>query len=224
MIKKILFIFIFSIILSSCATTQQSQNSISQEKKINNGANYYSAAVAYLGVKNYEFAKINFLKSIKTHYNLVGAYYYLGIIEYEENNLDLSEKYLLNCIKLDDKITDAHNTLGAIYAKKKQFKKAIEEFKKVLKDSSYLYPENALYNLALLYYNLNKFNESIKYCQKCLFIVPKSPAVYYLLGLNHFKKHDVKQTKFYMFQIIKEFPDNLWATKAKIFLKQNKLR
>ncbi len=219
--KKLFLVIPILLILffSSCATVEQTKKKTAS----NNGANFYSSAVAYLGVKNYELAKANFLKAINAHYNLVGAYYYLGIIEYAQNNLNLAEKYLLKCIKLDDKITDAHNTLGAIYAQKKEYKKAIEEFKKVLNDTTYLYPENALYNLALLHYNLKQYKKSIEYCKRCLYIVPKSPAVYYLLGMNYFKMHNLEQSRYYLMQIIKEFPGNIWASKAKLFLKQNKM-
>lgn len=218
---KKFFLILFLFLITACVSVNQVANSNSVNSS--NGENYYSAAIAYLAIKNYELAKVNFLKAIKLHYNLVGAYYYLGLIEYTERNLNLSEKYLKKCIQLDNNITDAHNTLGAIYAEKKEYKKAIEEFKKVLEDKSYLYPENALYNLALIYYKLNKYNESIKFCKRCLYIVPKSPAVYYLLGLNYFRKNNINNSKFYMLQIIKEFPGNLWSSKAKFFLKQNKL-
>ncbi len=222
--KKVFISLLFILLFSACATVENSSNNTSNNiETSNSGENYYSSAIAYLGIKNYELAKINFLKAIQYHYNLVGSYYYLGLIEYSQNNLELAEKYLLKCLKLNDKITDAHNTLGAIYAKKKQYRKAIEEFKKVLKDTSYLFPENALYNLALLHYNLKEYDESIKYCKKCLFIVPKSPAVYYLMGLDYYNKKNIQQARYYMMQIVREFPDNIWGSKAKIFLKEKKL-
>ena len=213
------FKFFYSVILLfflfSCATVNNSVNSSPRN------ADIYSKAIAAVGAKDYLEAKKYFLQSLKSGYKPVGTNYYLGLIEYKLGNLDKAEQYLKRCIELDNEVTDAHNTLGAIYAEKREYRKAIEEFKKVLADKSYLFPENALYNLALLYYNLGEYDNSILFCKKALTVVPKSPAVYYLVGLNLFKKGLKKECNMIMQNIIKEFPDNVWAEKAKTFILKN---
>ncbi len=217
--KRLIIIFLF--FLFGCATSNYQSTSHQYDSKV--GENAYTSAIAYLGINNYELAKISFLKSLKNNYNVIGSYYYLGLIEYRDNNYKQAEEYLKKCIELDDKITDAHNTLGAIYAKQKRYKEAIAEFKKVLHDNSYLFPENALYNLALIHYSMKDYKKSIEYCNKSLYIVPKSPAVYYLLALNYYKMKNIGKCRFFLYQIIKEFPNNIWSSKAKLFLKQSHL-
>ena len=211
-------VFILISFFIGCATVDNQIQS--SNNSADSGENAYSNAIAYLGVNNYELAEINFLKALNKNYNVVGAYYYLGLIEYRKNNYKKSEEYLKKCLNLDDKVTDAHNTLGAIYARQKRYKEAIVEFKKVLQDSSYLFPENALYNLALIHYSLKEFDKSIEYCNKCLYIVPKSPAVYYLLAKNYYRKGNIGKTRIFLYEIIKIFPHNVWSSKAKLFLKQ----
>lgn len=213
---RYLFVSLFLILISSCTTVN---NQVKPAKM--SGVDYYSEAVAALGVDNYDQAKAYFIKALNVGYKPVGCYYYLGLIEYQKGNLQLAENYLKKCVQLDDEVTDAHNTLGAIYAKKKEYKKAIVEFKKVLLDKTYLYPENALYNLALLYYNLKEYDKSIKYCNESLKYVPKSPAVFYLIGLNLYKKGLKMQSYKVMGMIIREYSDNIWGTKAKLFLKKH---
>ena len=212
---KTLSAILILLFLCSCATVN---NDISNSN--NSGEDFYTRAITALGTNNYREAEIYFLKSLKAGYKLVGSYYYLGLIEYKLGNLDKSEDYLKKCISLDGKLSDAHNTLGAIYAEKKEYRKAIEEFEIVLKDKSYLFPENALYNLALLHYNLGEYDRSMLYCKKSLKVVPKSPAVYYLIGLNLYKKGLKRESKIIMLNIIKEFPENIWGIKARNFLKK----
>jgi tetratricopeptide (TPR) repeat protein len=198
---KIFFLILITLLLCSCQTVN---NNVPKSAAVS-GEDYYSGAVAALGVDNYEEAKALFLKALKMHYKETGCYYYLGLIEYQQGNLDKSEYYLKNCISLNNNVTDAHNTLGAIYAKKRDYKKAIKEFKTVLLDKTYLYPENALYNLALIHYALKNYDKSIYYCNESLKYVPKSPAVIYLIGLNLYKKGLKKETVKVMENIIKNY-------------------
>jgi len=146
--KLNLFSIFIIFFLFSCATVQNQP-----ETSSNNGENFFTNGITAVGSGNYLEAKIYFQKSLKSGYKPAGSYYYLGLIEYKLGNLDKSEEYLSKCISINNNIADAHNTLGAIYAEKKEYRKAIKEFKLVLQDKSYLFPENALYNLALQYFS-----------------------------------------------------------------------
>ncbi|GEM_PF-7091367 len=220
--RKLIFL-IFLIFTVSCATTEPQKSSEKPDKSTNFGEQYYAEAVAYYETANYELAKRSFLKSLNSKYNEVNCYYFLGIISYSQRNLSDAENYLKKSLELDNKIFDAHNTLGVIYSEQKRYNEAIKEFEFILKDSSYIFVEDALYNIAMTYNSMNDYDKSIEYCNKCLYYVPKSPAVFYLLGVNYFKKGQIDTSKLYFRDIIRNFSGNVWGEKAKLFMKQNRL-
>ncbi len=221
-IKNFLILIFLSILISCASTTQTNLN---KEKTITELkiAEDYNAGLLALSLNDFSKAERLLLRCVKYNYNLPFSYLYLGITYYKMKKYDLSEKYLKKALEIKPDLTEAHNSLGAVYAAQKKYSLALDEFHKVLLDPGYLFPENALYNIALIYYHMGEYLKSIDYCNKTLVIVPKSPMVYYLIALNYVKLGKKKLAKKYLTDIIKNFPKSTWADVAKKYMKENKI-
>ncbi len=220
--KKIIIILLAIFLLFSCATTQENSSSENIKKEIDIVEAYNSGLLA-LSLQEYDRAIILLKKSLKYNYNPDFSNLYLGIAYYKTKKYKLAEEHLKRALEINPKLTEAHNSLGAVYAEQKKYDAALKEFYKVLEDKSYLFPENALYNIAYIYYNKGEYIKSLDYCKKTLIVVPKSPMVYYLIALNYYKMGKIDLTKKYLTYIIKNFEKSTWAIFAKKFLKENNL-
>ena len=221
--KKILLFFISLLFLFSCATTEETSSSPSNIRKELNIVETYNAGLLALSLHNYSRAIALLNRCVENNYNPAFSNLYLGIAYYKTKNYKLAEQHLKRALEINPELTEAHNSLGAVYAEQKKYKLALKEFYKVLEDKSYLFPENALYNIALIYYNTRNYLKSLDYCNKTLIIVPKSPMIYYLIALNYYKLGKKDLTKRYLSDIIKNFKQTNWAIMAQKFLRKNKL-
>ena len=206
----------------SCATSQEYQNNDNIAKELNI-VESYNAGLLALSLQDYKRAISLLNKCLKNNYNPDFTNLYIGIAYLKIKQFEKAEHHLKRALELNPELTEAHNSLGAVYAQQKKYNLALKEFFKVLEDRSYLFPENALYNIALIYYNTGDYLKSIDYCNKTLVIVPKSPMVYYLIALNYFKLGKKELTKRYLNEIIKNFKNSTWRPLAEKFLKENKL-
>lgn len=219
---KNFFLLISFLFFISCSTTNIQNNTKNLHKDLNLIESYNSGILA-LSLKDYKKA-ISLLKlCLKNNYNPAFSNLYIGIAYYKIKNYKLAEQHLKRALEINPELTEAHNSLGAVYAEQKKYDIALKEFYRVLEDRSYLFPENALYNIALIYYNLGDYLKSLDYCNKTLIVVPKSPMVYYLIALNYFKLGKRELTKEYLNNIIKNFKKTNWASLAQKFLKDNNL-
>lgn len=73
-------------------------------------------------------------------------------------------------IELDSMISPAHNFLGQIYIKEQKYKKAISHFKISLEERRY--SRFALKGLGEAYFNLNQYEESLKYLSRAMSFFP----------------------------------------------------
>ena len=220
--RKKYLLLIFLLFLFSCATTSQEVSTGSVKKDIDI-VESYNAALLAMSLNDYQRAITLFNKCLKYNYNSDFSNLYIGIAYYKLKKYSNAIKHLKRALEINPELTEAHNTLGAVFAEEKKYDLALNEFFKVLEDKAYLFPENALYNIALIYYNKGEYLKSIEYCKKTLIVVPKSPMVYYLLGLNYFKLGRPEITKRYMLNIITNFKKTNWAILAKKFIEDNKL-
>ncbi len=216
--KKISLICLIFVFFCSCATLNK--NAVKNNKNITQLEEDYNAGLLALSLNDFERAKDLLSKCIKNNYKPDFSSLYLGITYYKLKRYDLAEKFLKQALKLNPDLTEAHNSLGAVYASQKKYKLALKEFNEVLLDTGYLFPENALYNIALIYYNEGDYLKSLDYCNKTLVIVPKSPMVYYLIALNYYKLGKKGVAKRYLEDIIKNFNKSNWAILAKKFMKE----
>ncbi|MCI0566772.1 MAG: tetratricopeptide repeat protein [Acidobacteria bacterium] len=75
---------------------------------------------------------------------------FLGLVYLYLSDYRSAEKSLQEAVRLNPYLTDARNTLGAVYMKTGRNQEAQNEFLECLKDTTYSHPEKVLYNLGTL--------------------------------------------------------------------------
>jgi len=89
-------------------------------------------------------------KSISLDPKNADVHAFLGLVYLYLSDYRNSEKSLQEAVKLNPYLTDARNTLGAVYMKTGRKAEAQTEFLECLKDTTYAHPEKVLYNLGTL--------------------------------------------------------------------------
>jgi spermidine synthase len=125
-------------------------------------------------------------------------------ITHVEKQMGISEKSLLDKIKINDKDVDAHVKLGTVYQNQGMFDKAIEEFKKAIG----LDPNSMLAhsNLAYIYEGQGMINEAIVEFKELLRIQPNLPQIHVGLGLLYDKQDMTDQAIEEMKKAIQQDP------------------
>lgn len=115
--------------------------------------------------------EIKYIEWIHSHENMKEGFVYLAQGCCELNELERAEQYYKWIISRYAKEEyELCNNLGLIYVKQNRYDEAILQYKEALKYS----PENlnALYNLAVAYYDINEPEQSIAYIQTAMRIYP----------------------------------------------------
>jgi choline-sulfatase len=140
-------------------------------------------SLGYVGVarsvgkgKPTDFSKLPDPKDKIALYNLLEE----ALHDAEEGRTDQSNRKLLQILRQDPQIVDAHLNLGVNQAQKGENTKAIQSFKQVLK----LDERNvvAAYNLALCYAKLKRWKEAAEGFQATLLLSPEDPQAQLDLG------------------------------------------
>ncbi len=121
--------------------------------------NFYSGTALNF-LKNYEEAKIYFLKAIKLFPYFSSAYYNLGNSLSNNGELESAGEIYEKLLKFNPTYKSAYNNLGTIYIQKGEIDKALNTLRNGLKydkNSKYLN-----YNLALCYYIKNEYEKAEK--------------------------------------------------------------
>ena len=114
-------------------------------------------------------------KNAEVHAFLGTVYLYLS--DYEN-----SEKSLKEALKLNNYLTDARNTLGAVYLKTGRPAEAQKVFQECLKDTTYPHPELVLYNLGTIQLDEKRASEAEQTFRRAVEANPKYARGYYGLG------------------------------------------
>ncbi len=114
----------------------------------------------------------------------------------EKKQLSLLVSELKRAEKEFKNVVLIYNNLGLIYAKKKEYQKAIAYFRQAVKLDPYD-PSN-YYNLGLAYKNAKRWQEAIKNFKKALSFDKGYAEAYYHLGLICYEKKQYKQTIAYL--------------------------
>jgi len=114
-------------------------------------------------------------KNAEVHAFLGTVYLYLS--DYEN-----SEKSLKEALKLNNYLTDARNTLGAVYLKTGRPSEAQKVFQECLKDTTYPHPELVLYNLGTIQLDEKRASEAEQTFRRAVEANPKYARGYYGLG------------------------------------------
>jgi tetratricopeptide (TPR) repeat protein len=88
-------------------------------------------------------------------------------------------------LEIKEDYTPARNNLGNAYAEKKEWDKAIEQYKIVTEDLLYGTPQNPLSNLGFVYYELREYRRSAQYFLKALDVKPDFVRALYGLAKTY---------------------------------------
>jgi len=100
----------------------------------------------------------------------------LGLTYMAKDRLDLAIQHFKKALALKPDYAPAMNNLGAAYLAQQNWDAAIVCFKAISGDLLYATPHFPLSNLGLAYYNLKKYDLSVKYFQEALKIEPGFPT------------------------------------------------
>lgn len=146
---------------------------------------YVGAARSFGKGKPTDFSKLPDPKDKLELYNLLEQ----ALHDAEEGRMDDSNRKLLQILRQDSRIVDAHLNLGVNQAQKGENSKAIRSFKEVLK----LDERNvvAAYNLALCYAKLKMWAEAAEGFKTTLLLSPEDPQPHLDLGRVYLLQGDL---------------------------------
>lgn len=147
-------------------------------------------ATRTLGEEYLKHGKIRMaLKELKKAEALVPADHILqddlGLCYYFLNDQDQAIFHFMKALEIKDDYNPARNNLGNAYAEKKEWDKAIEQYKIVTADLLYGTPQNPLSNLGFVYYELQEYGLSAQYFLKALDVKPDFVKALYGLAKTY---------------------------------------
>lgn len=153
-----------------------------------------------------EKAKQNFQKALEYNDHLSKVYQALGMLAFEEGDLNTAYNYLNRY--LDVEPTDAliHNNVGCIAAMRQQWQEAIDSFTQASKlNPNYADPCN---NLGNVYLNLGEYDKALPYFEQTLALNPKHENALNNLGNVHKAKNELEQAQLHFEQVLDLNPNH----------------
>jgi tetratricopeptide (TPR) repeat protein len=150
---------------------------------------YFSLGKIYCDEKNYEKASAQYKCAVELKgANQAMAHYYLGLCYIKINKPDLAEKEMVESAKSFPTEATIYGTLGEIYMKKKDFQKAIENYKKAADydKGNYKYHKD----LGLVYEQKGDLDLALEEYKSAMLDNSSDSQVHYLAGAIYDKKSD----------------------------------
>ncbi len=107
---------------------------------------------------------------------------YYGQLSLLTGKLQQAEEAMLEVLKRNPYMTDAHNTLGAVYQEMGRYNDAEREYRTTLEDRSYATPQKVYLNLGLLYSAQDREEEAIAMLRKAVEADPRYFDAHYRLA------------------------------------------
>ena len=107
---------------------------------------------------------------------------YYGQLSFLTGNLEMAEAALLEVLRLNPFMTDAHNTLGAVYQEMGRYNDAEKEYRLTLEDQSYSTPEKVYLNLGHLFKAQDRIDEAISMLRRAVETDPGYLQAHYELA------------------------------------------
>jgi len=180
--KKILVVgagFVLLTGLLLACTTQNVKEQKAQAEAIRNlGEAYLRQGKYRIALKELKKAEALFPADHILQDDLGLAYLYL-------KDQDRAILHFKKALEIKNDYTPARNNLGNAYAVKKEWHKAIEQYKIVTSDLLYGTPQFPLSNLGIVYYELQEYGLSAQYYLKALDIQPDFVQALYGLAKTY---------------------------------------
>ena len=154
------------VLLTGCATTpkQNREDPISEQEvgiRMDLAESYLAAREPRRTLRELQLIETQ-ARAIPRYHNLLG-HTYLILREYER-----AEQSFAQVVKLDPEMAEAYVSMGFAQARLEKIDAAEKSFKQALEDLTYLTPEYAAFNLALLYRSQNKLPEAVEYAKMAI--------------------------------------------------------
>ena len=149
-------IILLTLFLFSCAGNRRI-NKTTQQKKADL---YYSHGTAMLINKDYRRALKLFLEAKALDASDPKVLTNLGMTYYFLKQKKLAFESLKAAIEADPNHSDARVNLGSLYFQNKEYKKALNQYEKVLRNLTYNHQYRTHYNIGLIYLRLGKDNKA----------------------------------------------------------------
>jgi type IV pilus biogenesis/stability protein PilW len=164
--------------LLGCASSQSTHNR--EESRQAEGL-YRLAQLDFSQGKNQD-AITHAKKSISLDPKNADVHAFLGLVYLYLSDYRSAEKSLQEAVNLNPYLTDARNTLGAVYMKTGRKDEAQAEFLQCLKDTTYRHPEKVLYNLGTLQLEEKHVSEAEATFRRAVEVNASYAKGYYGLG------------------------------------------
>jgi len=165
-------------LLISCTTKNVEEQKAQAEAARRLGEEYLIHGKFRIALKEFKKAESIYPDDPILHDDIGLAFYYLG-------NQDQAILSFKKALGIKDDYTPARNNLGNAYAEKKEWDKAIEQYKIVTSDLLYGTPQFPLSNLGLAYYQKKEYGLSAQYYLKALDLKPDFVQALYGLARTY---------------------------------------
>lgn len=155
--------------------------------------------------KKLDQAKIIYKELLNRAPNEAVVLHLLGLVYFEQNSTAKAEKLLLQAIKIQPDLGEAHNNLANLFIQEGKYKKAITYFNTVIK----LNPNNATthYNLAIAYENTKATDNAISHYKIAIKLKPDFVESYINLASLSNNLGDLKQSSEYYQKALELVPN-----------------
>jgi Tfp pilus assembly protein PilF len=173
--------------LASCASAQKKQ-ARSREK---DPQYQYNMGLFYLNGNQVDEALVYLNKSLSLSPRSFLAWNAVGLARSMQGNLQESVAAFQKALEINPRFTESRNNLGTIYQEQRFVDKAEAEFRKAIEDPAYPSLELPHYNLARLYFTMDRFDDAYSEVERAIQIRPRFAMAHNLKGLILDRKGDL---------------------------------
>jgi tetratricopeptide (TPR) repeat protein len=152
----------------------------------------YNLGLFYLNGNSVDEAIRYLNKSLSLNPRYFLAWNALGLAQSMKGNFQEATTALQKSLEINPQFTEARNNLGTIYQELRFVDKAEQEFKKALEDVNYPSRELPYYNLARLYFLMDRIDEAYENVQRAIQIKKRLAMAHDLKGQILERKGDIE--------------------------------
>ncbi|MFW5871780.1 MAG: tetratricopeptide repeat protein, partial [bacterium] len=164
----------------------------SSQKKLNKAEILYNMGTNYLIKKQYSQALKSFLDALEMAPDDPRIHNNLGMAYYFKKDKKRAKEHIIKSIEIKPQDSDARNNLASIYLEENKLTLAEEQYKKILKDLTYLSQFRTYYNLGLVELRRGNNNKAKNYFTKATEEDINYCPAHYQLGLLNYNKDNYK--------------------------------
>jgi len=191
--------------LAFCASSQQKL----AKAKEKDPQYQYNLGLFYLNGNSLDEAVKYFEKSLSLNPRFFLSWNALGLARSMKGDMPGAIAGFQKCLEINPQFSEAHNNLGTIYQEMKMLDQAEQEFRKAMANPSYASLELPHYNLARLYFTMDRIDDAYAEVQSALQIKSRFAMAHNLKGLILEKKGRLEEAVDSYEEAYKLVPDDV---------------